>query len=245
MTREHALDFHEGLCFWIKGWRLLFQNRSLLGVALLPILISTGAAAALIWLLWVNLPHWVQILVTWIGASGWVHHLLYYPLLVSGALLALFSSVYVLYLAQSLIAVPFYSFLADRTLGMCGKKPNDQKMWREWIAHTFKMVRVSLTKFIFLLCVGLVLFVFSFLPVLNVFTLTGAMLILAMDCMDYSLDPFGLGFRQRMSYYRRNWAQWLGMAAGLALTLLLPGFTLLIIPGAVVGAAIIVKSERL
>jgi hypothetical protein len=35
------------------------------------------------------------------------------------------------------------------------------------------------------------------------------------------------------------------MAAGLALTLPLPGLTLLIIPGAVVGAAIIVKNEGL
>lgn len=245
MTREHALEFHEGFWFWVKGWRFLLQNRSLLGVAILPILISTGAAVALVWLLWVNLPQWVQILVTWIGVSGWVHHLLYYPLLVSGALLALFSSVYVLYLAQSLIAVPFYAFLAERTLGKLGKKADDQKMWREWVANTFKMIRVSLTKFIFLLCVGLVLFVFSFLPVLNVFTLIAAMMILALDCMDYSLDPYALGFRARMRYFRRNWAQWLGMTAGLALTLLLPGLTLLVIPGAVVGAAIIVKNEGL
>jgi CysZ protein len=242
MTRRHALDFHEGLWFWFTGWRHLLRNRALLWVAFLPILISTGAAVGLVWLLWVNLPRWVQMIVAWIGFSpGWVHHLLYYPLLVSGALIALFSSVYVLYLGQSLIAVPFYAFLADRTLTQAGKKPNDSRMWKEWARHTLRMIRVSLMKFILLLAVGVVLFVFSFLPVLNVFTLTGALMILALDCMDYSLDPLGLGLRQRISYYRRNWAQWLGMAVGLGLTLLLPGLTLLIIPGAVVGAAIIVK----
>jgi uncharacterized protein involved in cysteine biosynthesis len=244
MTRKFALDFHEGALFWIRGWRYLFNHRKLLALAILPILISTGAAAGLVWLLWTNLPAWVELLVGWMGLSeGWIRQVLYYPLLVSGSLIALFASVYVLYLSQSLIAVPFYSALSDRALAQLGKKPPDTRTWKEWMRHTLSMLRVSLIKFMLLLVVGLILFVFSFVPVLNLFALAGAMMILAQDCMDYSLEALGFGFRLRLRYFSRNLAQWLGMAFGLGLTLLLPGLTLLIIPGAIVGTAIIVKSE--
>jgi CysZ protein len=245
MSRAMALDFHSGLLFWLRGWGHLLRRRRLLAAAAAPITISTGAAAATVWLLWTHLPHWVHTLVSWVGLRpGWTHEIFYYPLLVSSALLALFSSIYVMYLSQSVIAVPFYSYLADRTLGQLGKKPEIQRTWKQWILHSLSMIRVSLIKLIVLVVVGAVLFGFSFLPVLNVFALIGALMILALDCMDYSLDALGLGFRARMGYYARNWAQWLGMALGLGLTLLIPGFTLLIIPGAVVGAAIIVKNER-
>jgi uncharacterized protein involved in cysteine biosynthesis len=246
MTRETALDIHRGMWFWVKGWSHLLRNRRLLLAATLPILISSSAAVSLIWVLWNRLPHWVQSQITWIGLhSGWLREALYYPILVSLALLVLFSSVYVMYLAQSLIAVPFYSYLADATLIQLAKKPEKTRTWREWRKHTFRMIRVALLKFLLLLAVGCVLFVFSFLPILNIFTLSCALLLLALDCMDYSLDAFSLGFRARLAYYSRNWAQWFGMAFGLGLTLLVPGLTLLIIPGAVVGAAIIVKSESL
>jgi uncharacterized protein involved in cysteine biosynthesis len=107
------------------------------------------------------------------------------------------------------------------------------------------MLRVSLLKSLALLPLGFCLFVFSFLPVLNLISLAGAMMVLAFDCMDYSLEALGLGFRRRIRYMRRHLAQWLGMWGGLAWTLIVPGLTLLIIPGAIVGAAMVVKSESL
>ena len=84
---------------------------------------------------------------------------------------------------------------------------------------------------------------FLFVPVLNLLAVSAAMLLLAFDSMDYSFETLGWGLRQRLRYLRREWVQWSGMAAGLALTLLLPGLTLLVIPGAVVGAAMLVKAE--
>jgi CysZ protein len=246
MTRQAAQDFYHGFWFWVRGWRYLLGHRRLVAAAMMPILISTGSALWLVWLLWTHLPAWVQILVGWMGLHpGWMQHILYYPILISGALLALFGSVYVMYLAQSLIAVPFYSYLADRTLGQLGKKPDHEQTWQEWTLHSLRIFKVSVIKFIVLMAVGIVLFVFSFVPVFNIFTLTAALMLVALDCMDYSLDALGLGARARVAYYSRNLAQWLGMAVGLGLTLIIPGLTLLVIPGAVVGAAIIVKNERL
>jgi CysZ protein len=93
---------------------------------------------------------------------------------------------------------------------------------------------------VFAVC-GVFLFVLSFIPVINLLAVAAAMFLLAFDCMDYALEARRLKFRQRLRYVFRNKAQWAGMATGLALTLLLPGLTLLVIPGAVTGAALNLK----
>lgn len=239
-----AKEFYVGLLFWMKGWRHLLSHRKLLALALLPLMIAVAAAAALGWLVWNYLPAWAHSLAYGVKLSHLWSEVLYYPLLISMGLLIFISLIYGIYLLQSLIAVPFYSFLADRTLGELGKKPDDSRQWKEWAAHTARMIRVSLIKTAILLMAGIVFFMFSFLPILNFFAMAGALLILASDCMDYSLEALGFGLRRRLSYFLKNWAQWFGMATGLALTLLVPGLTLLVIPGAVVGAALIVKNER-
>jgi len=245
MTRKVLQEFYHGLKFWLSGWKFIFQNRTLLALAAIPFCIVLLAAGSLGWVLWHLLPGWVQHLIGWIGvAQGAWHKVLYYPMLASLTLLVFISSLYVIYLLHGLIAIPFYAILADRSLGLLDKKLDDRRMWREWAKNTLRMIRISLLKTLILLLVGIVLFVFSFLPVLNVLAICGALLILASDCMDYTLEALGYGLRQRFAYFFRNWAQWLGMAAGLALTLLVPGLTLLVIPGAVVGAALIVKNER-
>ncbi len=145
-----------------------------------------------------------------------------------------------IYHALRLIAVPFFSLVVERTLHRLGKKSGGTRMWKQ----TFKMFRVSVVKTLMFLGLGGVLLLFSFLPVLNIFAYTAALFLVAFDCMDYSLEAVGYGLGQRMRYMFREWSQWTGMAAGLALTLLLPGSTLLVIPGAVVGAALIFKPEN-
>ncbi len=69
-------------------------------------------------------------------------------------------------------------------------------------------------------------------------------MVLAFDSLDYSFEALGMGFRERLRYLIKEWSQWFGMATSLALTLLMPGLTLLIIPGAVVGAALILKEQN-
>lgn len=246
MRSQRGRDFWSGLCFWVRGWSYLLNNRSLLILAIVPLLIACLAAASLAWILWAHLPHWVEALTGLVGLSktGWLHDLLYYPLLISATLLTFISSLYVMYLAQALIAVPFYTLLADRTLTILGKKSKDSRLWKQWVAHSLQMFRVTILKTILLLLIGIMLFVFSFLPVLNIFALIGALMVLALDCMDYSLEALGFGFRRRIGYFFTHWAQWLGMALALGLTLLIPGLTLLVIPGAIAGAAIIVNNEK-
>lgn len=214
--------------FWALGWRHILAHRRLLALAVMPLLISTAGAGVLLAALWNHLPQW----------QGFWYEFLYYPLLIGAGLLAFVMSIYTVYILQSLIAVPFYSLLAERTLESMQKRPKGGG-WRRALA----MLKSGAVKSIALLLLGALLFVLSFVPVLNLLAVAAAMLLLAFDSMDYAFETLGWGLRQRLRYLKREWVQWFGMAAGLALTLLVPGLTLLVIPGAVVGAALLVKSD--
>ena len=237
---SRANDFSRGVLFWALGWRHIFASRHLLTLAVVPLLIATAGAGFLLVALWNHLPLWLgDLVLRWIGeGQGFWHDLLYYPLLISAGLLTFVMSIYTIYILQSLIAIPFYSLLAERTLESMQKRPKGGG-WGRALA----MLKSGAVKSIALLLLGPLLFVLSFVPVLNLLAVSAAMLLLAFDSMDYSFETLGWGLRQRLRYLRREWVQWSGMAAGLALTLLLPGLTLLVIPGAVVGAAMLVKAE--
>jgi uncharacterized protein involved in cysteine biosynthesis len=101
----------------------------------------------------------------------------------------------------------------------------------------------SLVKAALFLTVGAVVVLFSFVPVVNVAGFALALLILAFDTMDYSFEAMNMSLTQRVRYFGAHFWQWLGMAVSLALTLIIPGLTLLILPGAVVGAAMILEKN--
>lgn len=233
-------DFREGLTFWWRGWAYLFQHRNLFVVALIPVLIAVLFACGFLWLIFSYLPLWVHGLIgsaaSW--ASGFWYDLIYYPLVIGAGAVVFIAALYVSFLLLRLVAVPFYSLLAERTLVQQGRTTHAS--WRMML----RMFRSSLVKTILLLFVGLLLFVFSFIPVLNFVAMTCALLIMGFDCMDYAFEAKGMGLRARLRYLARERWQWLGMAAGLALTLPIPGLTLLVVPGAVVGCALILKEHE-
>ena len=230
-------EFRSGLMFWWRGWGYLLSNRHLLVYALLPILFAVLFAGGAMWLVFTQLSGWVHALIGAVGgvAGGFWYDFIYYPLAVGGGIVVFVATIYVSYVGQKLFAVPFYSLLAEKALVQLGKKP--QTSW----ANAIRMFKSGLVKAVLMLAAGLILFVFSFVPLLNVLAIACALLILATDCMDYSFECMGMGLRQRMAYLWRERVQWAGMAAGLALTLPVPGLTLLVIPGAIVGSAMILK----
>ncbi|HMN67327.1 MAG TPA: EI24 domain-containing protein [Bdellovibrionales bacterium] len=231
-------DFFRGLTFWLRGWRCILSQKRLLAVAAMPLILSFFAAVACLYVAVIYYPIWVQaFFVGWLGdlTSLWAQ-LLYYPSLILSGLLLFVAIIYLVYAAHAIIAVPFYTHLSEKTLALRGLKPG--------AGSALGMLRVSLIKGAVFICFGVALFVCSFVPGLNALAIVGTLLLLAFDCNDYALEAMRLNFRERLRYARRTKAQWLGQAAGLGLTLVIPGLTLLVIPGAVVGAALILKEPH-
>ncbi len=227
-------EFKDGFFYWFRGWNWLWRSRALGFYAVLPFLLALAFFISVLWMsinylsVWTN--HFIKtffpIHEIWSGA-------LYYPMWLTLFLLTFVALIYISYLVHILLCGPFYSLLADRALRDLGKTVGNRSYF------SFRVMLSSALKSALFLLLGSTILIFSFVPLINVIGLLLALMILAFDTMDYSFEAVGLGLRARFAYFWRHLPQWVGMAVSLALTLLVPGLTLLILPGAVVGAAMI------
>ena len=98
------------------------------------------------------------------------------------------------------------------------------------------MLVVSVFRVVIVAFAGMLVFVLSFIPVVNVAAALGFMLIFAVDISDYGFEAMEWSLRKRFAYVKANLGVYLGMACGLAFTTLVPGLNLILLPAAVVGS---------
>lgn len=230
--------FRSGLTFWVRGWAFILNHRGLLALALAPLLLSALAVAGLVYVVIAHLGPWVNMALLGLGfyAEGWLHDFTFYSLFGLTLVLVAIVSLYALLWLHLLFTAPFYSLMADRALALAGRRPVRQ-------VSTARMIWAGLLKTVLLAFASLTLFLFSFFPGVGVVVLVAGLFILAFDLIDYAFEAAGFTLRERLAYVAIERAQWAGMAAGLALTLLVPGLTLLVAPGAVVGGALILNLQ--
>lgn len=232
--------FVAGFFFWLRGWGFLLSHRTLILLAALPMALAftlVGFVGLKIWA-WVSpTAHMLSTLI--LGdtqMSSWLLSALYYPLLIGIALLLVVASVVLTYLLHALLSVPFNGWLAERTLAL--------KSAGAATAHsTWHMIRVGLVKTLIFLVFGVILFILAFVPVVNIAALAVTLLLLAFDFLDYGFEARRLGFRERLRFVFQHKAVMAGMVSALALTMLIPGLTLVIAPGAVVGGALLLADS--
>jgi uncharacterized protein involved in cysteine biosynthesis len=200
-------DFVAGMTAWLNGWKTILLRRQLMVVAMIPFMISFVGAVATTWLIWVYYPAMFTMYSTGIMTAlpAFLASILYYPLLWGLGLVLVAASLYLVYVLHALIAAPFYSLLAERTLQLHGKGAADFTSWREWSANMVTMLRVSALKgAVFAVC-GVFLFVLSFIPVINLLAVAAAMFLLAFDCMDYALEASAFAMSSGTKPSGRAW----------------------------------------
>jgi uncharacterized protein involved in cysteine biosynthesis len=222
-----------------SGAALLWQEKALRKWALIPFLIdillilggvvwglsfvSAGVASALAFL--------------GLSGGGFFSQIFYYLFSIFLWVGYLIVIVYGTFLVATIVAAPFHALLAERTLIRLGVIEDRPFRFGTWIRTSVKMLGVSLVKASLFAFLGIFILIGSFVPGLNVISSFLAMLIMSFDSMDYSFEACGYGLRQRFSYFRQNFPQFLGMATGLGLTVFIPGLTLMMLPCSVVGSA--------
>jgi len=234
-------EFADGLFYWLKGWRWLWKSRALGFYAILPFLLAMVFFVSVLWISIHYLSFWTSHFLTFMLPS---HELwsgmFYYPMWITFFLLTFIALVYTAYLVHIVLCGPFYSLLAERALHDLGKRDKNK------FSFSIHILIASVVKAALFMMIGAMIVLFSFVPLINVIGFALALLILAFDTMDYSFEAMGMNLKERIYYFAHHLPQWFGMAVSLALTLLIPGLTLLILPGAVVGAAMILQpSPRL
>jgi CysZ protein len=224
--------------FWITGWKWLLNHPRYLGLVLAPLLIGlilVGIGLNLGYP-WVNfLSQWViQQMPDFIVALGgkYILNLTWFVLLV------VFLSVgfIVFYGIYLVVCAPFYSLLAEKVL----KKSEHF----EPSGFSFRMFMTSIIKALCFLILAIMAFLISFVPGFQWVGPMTAAGILAFDCLDYSFEARQMGLRQRFRFVMQQKRIFLGLSGGMALTLLVPGLTFLALPGAVVGAALIISKGQ-
>lgn len=236
----------EGFNFLFKGTRSLFKIPGVLIWSMIPfiivgLLLYFGLSAGLD-----QVEVYAQSAVEKIISpeSGIWFKIVFYPLYFIFVICftALFS--YLLFLITSLVASPFNAVVAEKVLIHQGVIPDRKLTMAVWISISLKMFWVSLIRTVLFVFIGLFIFISSFLPGINLLAAFAGFLIIAFDCMDYSMEARTWTLRERFKYFKKNFMEFSGMASVLGLTLMVPGLTLIMLPSSVIGAALIMESTE-
>jgi len=232
-------DLKLGFTFVLRGIKLLFTIPGALKWAIVPFLINLIIISTSLTYVLTTLDNLINPLIA--SLVGDPTGILFSVLSGVAVFLARFVSVilifYIGFLISTVIASPFNSMLAEKTLdytNCSGVKPLD---FKNWVQITLRQLGISLLRALVFAFIGIFIFIFSFIPLLNILGAFAAFLIVAFDCFDYSMEMKMMNLKQRLAYFREHFTVFSGMALMLGLTLMVPGLTLLLLPCAVVGCA--------
>ena len=233
--------FFHGFAAPMYGVRLLLSDKRLRALAIIPLVISVLLGSVLtvfgLYSLVMGLSSFSSELAKLVGiASDGYGIVLLTIVLWPLALLVLGVGIYV---CIRLVAAPFYSLLAEKTLVVLGAKkenPLGLHIAHLWVWTAFRMFFVSLVKALLFGLASVILFVFSFIPILNFAATVGFMHMLAFDISDYCFEAMEWPLAKRFQHVREHMITYTGLACGVGLAMLIPGLNLILMPAVVVGA---------
>ena len=238
-------DLAAGIRYLGRGQRWVFRHGRWLGFGLLPALITLVLYVVAL----AALAFWADDLARWATpfaddwSSPWPGVLRgLFAVLLWLAVLSL--SVLTFTAVTLLIGDPFYEKLSERVEeaeGGCPEGP-DLPLWREiWIA-VYDSVYVLLRALLW----TVPLFLLGFVPVVGqtvvpVVGLGVAGFFLALELASVAMQRRGVAVRERLRLLRGRRALALGFGVPLVLLFLLPLVAVVLMPGAVAGAALLVR----
>ena len=235
----------DGMLFLISGSKITFQVPGLLRFAIVPFILSF-----IIFLFTLILGFFylgslatsmVSVLVD--PSSGSWFSILYYPVLILSWLILLVLNSYFSFILISIIAIPFNSLLAERTLMAQGRLQPEPFQWAKWVRFNAKMLWIGVIKGILFLFAGVLLFLFALIPGLNLVTTFAACFLIGFDAMDYGFEAMGMNLSERFQFFRKRFSHFFGMSVIIFPILLVPGLLVLIYPFAVVGASNLLSED--
>ncbi|MGM0543125.1 MAG: sulfate transporter CysZ [Pseudomonadota bacterium] len=179
------------------------------------------------------LAHWMSMVPNWLDWLSW----LIWPLFVISLLVVVF---FTFTLVTSLIAAPFYGFLAAKVeVQVTGREPQDD---RGLAKTTVDALGREMVKLGYILPRAALLFLIGWIPGLNLlapilWALFSAW-VMAITYLDYPMDNNKVSFRDMRGRLSARW--WQSLSYGGVVTLLtwIPLANLFLIPGAVAGAVL-------
>ncbi|MEM9243019.1 MAG: sulfate transporter CysZ [Pseudomonadota bacterium] len=235
MTQHNPI--HGGR-YLLRGLRIIFQP-GLKRFVYIPMAINL-----FIYILFIALAnHYIHKFVAWIDHFlpswlQWLNWLLWPFFILMGLVILLYS----FGIIASLVTAPFNSFLAEKVEYVAtGNKPNSTP-WSAIFKETWRVIEREIRKLLYYLPRVIILFVISFIPVINLISsllwLWLAAWMMAVQYLDYPFDNHHVSFADMMKRLRANYFSNLGFGVAVLFALIIPIFNIVIIPAAVAGATL-------
>ncbi len=237
-----ASGFFVGFSSFFRGFSILFKNRSLWKYAAIPMVFAvlsfvflfTKATPALFPLAMAKAQEWLPGLSSASAATFKITHMFAVTVI---TLLIFIGCAALSFISMRVVAGPINGLLAERTLSILGTLKQEPFGMRRWMMNFGRMLFVGLINAILFTVASFTLLAVSFIPGVNVLAAFALMLIATLEVSDYSFEALSMGLRPRFRYFFHNLRYFLGFATAMSLVFFIPGFSLVLFPVAVIGAA--------
>lgn len=177
-----------------------------------------------------------------VDPSSWLNWL-QTPILILVGFVTILLWTFIFQSIAALILSPFYSFLIERVLTLQGFKGFENlSLWARLLLSV-RILKASLLKSVLFLVMGIVLFILSFVPALNMVALYLGMCLLAADNFDLVYEAKGLNFSKRMKGLWKKRLNVMGLGLFYFICSFIPGLNLILTSFVVIGATLIESSE--
>jgi len=246
-------DLRDGFRFLIRGFTTLLKNPRLWIWAVIPTIINLLLLAVMLGLFihfygdiygWLsahlglggfeNPAAWWQTALNWIL---WVVNLLFQIFIV---LLSLVILLVVSYAASFIVAGPFNDLLSEKVETMVTGREEPPFTIRKFVHDLWRTIKVESLKAVILLAIPVVLFIFSFIPVIGAPLYVFLTFVFGAWDLGFSYAdlPFGRKarpFSERWGFAKREKWALIGLGSGF----IIPFFALVFAPPMVVGGTLL------
>lgn len=217
-------DFLEGFTSPLRALRLLLQQPRLMGLFILPMLITLVSLSLAIYAILTGVWTAVQgMLATWLGATGasW-----------GAGALSLLTALLITYFALSslnvliqLVASPFNDILAEHTEKALGLQPSE-----EGVLHLLTVFLIDLRKTALALALTVGLLIWGTLPVLGLLSFVGMAFVQAFTFLSYPQSRRRMGLKHSVLWMFAHPARSLGLGLASLILYNIPVLNLFALP---------------
>jgi hypothetical protein len=238
-------QFLKGLLVPMHGFFIVITSFQLFFLAIIPFWIAVFAAIYIAVTFWSRSSELLPLILHWVpGFAHFVDQIKIGEFSLFAALfqglfwvfLVLFS-LYFSYIVLCILGAPFYSLMVDRILFKKGIQPQIKNNFFRWLYTSLKMLIISFIKLLFFLVITALLFVVSFWSFGVMLVPLVVCLMIAYDCVDFSLECMNYSLTARWKYFRDHFALFSGLALSILLFSFIPGLFTLSLPFFIAGAA--------
>lgn len=237
--------FFRGFLIPVQGVFLVFTNMRLFLLAIIPFWLAVFLAIYMIANFWSHSTSLMPFVMNWMPGFATfadqikVGQFSLFAALFQGVFwvfLVLFA-LYFSYIVLSILGSPFYSLMADRILIRKGIQPHLKNNLIRWLYTSLRMFIISIVKLIFFVGLTSFLFVVSFWSFGLMLVPLVVCLMIAYDCIDFSLECMNYSFSQRWRYFNDHFSLFLGLALAILICSFIPGLFTISLPFFIAGGA--------